>query len=172
MTTKKKTTTKKTATKKAPARAAKKGVASAKPNERKGPVKRAPRANHTAGMYLIWPWDRFYIYDMREQELEQTTLVYAQDFVEGSAAEDFVVSDPNAWSVTSSGDGGWLELVKVEGDTAYIELGGGCQGCGMADVTLKQGVEKTIRQSIPEIGAIMDTTDHASGRNPYYSPSK
>jgi len=51
-------------------------------------------------------------------------------------------------------------------------MGGGCQGCGMADVTLKQGVEKSIRQAVPEIGAIMDTTDHATGRNPYYAPSK
>jgi Fe/S biogenesis protein NfuA len=42
----------------------------------------------------------------------------------------------------------------------------------MADVTLKQGVEKSIRQAIPSIGAIMDTTDHASGHNPYYAPSK
>jgi Fe/S biogenesis protein NfuA len=51
-------------------------------------------------------------------------------------------------------------------------MGGGCVGCGMADVTLKQGVEKSIREAIPEVGAIMDTTDHASGRNPYYAPAK
>jgi Fe-S cluster biogenesis protein NfuA len=68
--------------------------------------------------------------------------------------------------------GGWVELIDVKKNEVFIRMGGGCQGCGMADVTLKQGVEKTIRQQIPEIGAIMDTTDHASGRNPYYSPSK
>jgi len=68
--------------------------------------------------------------------------------------------------------GGWVELIDVKGNEVFIRMGGGCQGCGMADVTLKQGVEKSIRQAIPEVGAIMDTTDHGSGRNPYYAPAK
>jgi Fe-S cluster biogenesis protein NfuA len=68
--------------------------------------------------------------------------------------------------------GGWVELIDVKRNEVFIRMGGGCVGCGMADVTLKQGVEKTIRQAIPEVGAILDTTDHASGRNPYYSPAK
>ena len=68
--------------------------------------------------------------------------------------------------------GGWVELIDVKNNEVFIRMGGGCQGCGMADVTLKQGVEKSIRQAIPEVGAIMDTTDHGSGRNPYYSPAK
>jgi Fe-S cluster biogenesis protein NfuA len=68
--------------------------------------------------------------------------------------------------------GGWVELIDVRKNEVFIRMGGGCQGCGMADVTLKQGVEKSIRQAIPQVGAIMDTTDHASGRNPYYSPAK
>ena len=68
--------------------------------------------------------------------------------------------------------GGWVELIDVQKNEVFIRMGGGCQGCGMADVTLKQGVEKSIRQAVPQIGAIMDTTDHATGRNPYYAPSK
>jgi len=68
--------------------------------------------------------------------------------------------------------GGWVELIDVRKNEVFIKMGGGCQGCGMADVTLKQGVEKSIREAVPEIGAIMDTTDHASGRNPFYAPSK
>ena len=68
--------------------------------------------------------------------------------------------------------GGWVELIDVRKNELFIKMGGGCQGCGMADVTLKQGVEKSIREAIPSIGAIMDTTDHASGRNPYYAASK
>ncbi len=68
--------------------------------------------------------------------------------------------------------GGFIELINVEGSTAYIELGGGCRGCGMVDVTLKQGVEVMIKQNVPEITEILDTTDHASGNNPYYQPSK
>ncbi|MEQ9643067.1 MAG: NifU family protein [Alphaproteobacteria bacterium] len=66
--------------------------------------------------------------------------------------------------------GGFISLIDVQEDIAYIELGGGCQGCGMADVTLKQGVEKTILETIPGITAVRDVTDHASGDNPYYSP--
>ncbi|HSF19872.1 MAG TPA: NifU family protein [Vicinamibacteria bacterium] len=68
--------------------------------------------------------------------------------------------------------GGWIELIDVQRNEVFIRMGGGCVGCGMADVTLKQGVERTIREAIPQVGAIMDTTDHASGRNPYYSPAK
>ncbi len=68
--------------------------------------------------------------------------------------------------------GGWVELIDVKRNEVFIRMGGGCQGCGMADVTLKQGVERSIRQAIPEVGAIMDTTDHGSGRNPYYAPAK
>jgi Fe-S cluster biogenesis protein NfuA len=68
--------------------------------------------------------------------------------------------------------GGWVELIDVKRNEVFIRMGGGCVGCGMADVTLKQGVEKSIREAIPEVGAIMDTTDHASGRNPYYAPAK
>ena len=54
----------------------------------------------------------------------------------------------------------------------YLRLGGGCQGCGAADVTLKQGIEKAIRSLAPAIGEILDTTDHAAGRNPFYAPAK
>jgi Fe-S cluster biogenesis protein NfuA len=68
--------------------------------------------------------------------------------------------------------GGWVELIDVQRNEVFIRMGGGCQGCGMADVTLKQGVEKSIRAAVPQVGAIMDTTDHATGRNPYYAPSK
>ncbi len=65
--------------------------------------------------------------------------------------------------------GGVVSLVEVtsEGD-AVLQFGGGCQGCGMIDVTLKQGVETTLRQEIPELRHVIDATDHASGENPYY----
>jgi Fe-S cluster biogenesis protein NfuA len=68
--------------------------------------------------------------------------------------------------------GGWVELIDVRRNNVYLRLGGGCQGCGAADVTLKQGIEKAIRGLAPSVGEILDTTDHASGRNPYYAPSK
>jgi Fe-S cluster biogenesis protein NfuA len=68
--------------------------------------------------------------------------------------------------------GGFVGLIDVQGNSVFIQMGGGCQGCGMADVTLKQGVEVEIRAAVPEVGEILDTTDHAAGRNPYYTPSK
>ena len=68
--------------------------------------------------------------------------------------------------------GGIVQLIDVQGNTVFIQMGGGCQGCGMADVTLKQGVEVEIRAAVPEVGEILDSTDHAAGRNPYYTPSK
>jgi Fe-S cluster biogenesis protein NfuA len=64
--------------------------------------------------------------------------------------------------------GGWVELIDVRKNAVYLRLGGGCQGCGAANMTLKMGIEKAIREQIPEVGEILDTTDHAAGRNPYY----
>lgn len=65
--------------------------------------------------------------------------------------------------------GGFAELVAVEGDTAVIRLGGGCQGCGMANATITAGIEKTLRELISDISHVVDVTDHASGENPYFS---
>ena len=68
--------------------------------------------------------------------------------------------------------GGVAKLVNVEGNDIYLQLGGGCQGCGMAQVTLSQGIEASLREAIPEIGNIIDATDHASGDNPYFAGAK
>ena len=68
--------------------------------------------------------------------------------------------------------GGHIALVDVQDDTVYIRLEGGCQGCGMADVTLKQGVATEIQAMLPNIANVLDVTDHAGGNNPYYSPGK
>ena len=68
--------------------------------------------------------------------------------------------------------GGQAELVSEEEGTVYLRLGGGCQGCGMASVTLKQGIERILKESIPEIVEVVDVTDHRGGDNPYYAPSK
>jgi Fe-S cluster biogenesis protein NfuA len=65
--------------------------------------------------------------------------------------------------------GGVIRLLDVQGNTVFLQMGGGCQGCSSADTTLKQGVEVAIRSAVPEVGEILDTTDHAAGRNPYYT---
>lgn len=68
--------------------------------------------------------------------------------------------------------GGAAELVAVEEGTAYLRLGGACQGCGMANVTLSQGIEATIVSMVPEIQQVIDVTDHNAGDNPYYEQEK
>ena len=68
--------------------------------------------------------------------------------------------------------GGYVELLDVKDSRVFVRMGGGCQGCGMASVTLKQGVEVLIKQQFPQIEAVVDTTDHAGGENPYYQPAK
>ena len=111
------------------------------------------------------------------------------DFVETDHESGFKIDNPNpvwkdpvALAVQEVLDsrinpgvamhGGQVALLDVKDDVAYIELSGGCQGCGMASVTLKQGVEVMIKEAVPSIKEIIDTTDHASGRNPYYQPAK
>jgi Fe/S biogenesis protein NfuA len=111
------------------------------------------------------------------------------DFVEGIYESGFKIENPNAvWSDPKAAavqqvidtqinpgvaaHGGHITLLDVKDDVAYIALGGGCQGCGMADVTLKQGIEVMIKEAVPEIRQIIDTTDHAGGSNPYFQPSK
>jgi len=71
-----------------------------------------------------------------------------------------------------AGHGGFVQLIDVKENKVYLQMGGGCQGCGAADVTLKSGIERLIKEEIPEIEEVLDTTDHASGENPYYQPSK
>jgi len=66
--------------------------------------------------------------------------------------------------------GGFVTLLEVKDETAFITMGGGCQGCGMADQTLKQGVEQAILEAVPTVRRVLDTTDHAAGTNPYYAP--
>jgi Fe-S cluster biogenesis protein NfuA len=68
--------------------------------------------------------------------------------------------------------GGFVELLDVQDDSVFIRMGGGCQGCGAADMTLKMGIERLIRENVPQVREILDATDHASGRNPYYAQSK
>jgi NFU1 iron-sulfur cluster scaffold homolog, mitochondrial len=68
--------------------------------------------------------------------------------------------------------GGFVELLDIQDDNVFIRMGGGCQGCGAADVTLKMGIERLIRENVPQVREILDTTDHGSGTNPFYAPSK
>ena len=68
--------------------------------------------------------------------------------------------------------GGRVSLVDVQERRVSIRFGGGCQGCGMADVTLKEGVVGALRQAVPEIAEVLDVTDHAAGEQPYLPPAR
>lgn len=114
------------------------------------------------------------------------------DFIETIQESGFKIEAPNAGIPAPSGPlaeavqqvltekinpavaahGGHVSLVAVEEGTAYLQFGGGCQGCGMVNVTLKQGVEKILFEEVPDVTKVMDITDHASGTNPYFQPGK
>ena len=68
--------------------------------------------------------------------------------------------------------GGHVTLVEVRDNIVYLQMGGGCQGCGMASVTLSQGIDKILREQVPEITGIQDVTNHSAGDNPYITPEK
>ncbi len=115
------------------------------------------------------------------QYMEGATL----DFVETLMGGGFQFENPNPMWVDEisvavaeviqtdvspmvASHGGTVELLGVDGDKAIIAFGGGCQGCGMVDVTLKQGIEVVIQQKVPSITSIVDATDHEAGSNPFY----
>jgi Fe-S cluster biogenesis protein NfuA len=67
--------------------------------------------------------------------------------------------------------GGVIDLLDVKDGRVFLRMGGGCQGCASSTATLKLGVERAIRQALPDVDEILDVTDHASGSNPYYAPA-
>jgi len=64
---------------------------------------------------------------------------------------------------------GSISLERVEANTVFIRMMGGCQGCAASAVTLKQGIFQSFREAVPQVGAILDVTEHAAGTNPYYT---
>ena len=115
------------------------------------------------------------------QYLEGTTLDYKETLMGGGfsfdnpnplwvdelskAVAEIIASEVNP--IVAS-HGGHVDLVGVDDGKAIIAFGGGCQGCGMVDVTLKQGVEVMIKDNVPGISEVIDATDHAAGTNPFY----
>ncbi len=136
------------------------------------------------------PFDGFNVY------IDENSAPYTQDitldFVDGLMGRGFKIDNPHKVPPHLKGSvaekiqividekinpgiaahGGRVSLINVKEDTAYLQFGGGCQGCGMVDVTLKQGVEVMIKEAVPEIANIRDITDHAEGTNPYYQTTQ
>ena len=135
----------------------------------------------------VWDAGGFDVYvDPKSEPMLRGASV---DFVEGPQGSGFKVDNPNPlWTdpleqavqkvfdeeinPAIASHGGYVTLLEVKGGRAFIQLGGGCQGCGMVDVTLKQGIEVRVKELVPAITEIVDTTDHAGGSNPYYRPAK
>ncbi len=109
------------------------------------------------------------------------------DFVEELNSSGFRLENPNLPPLTGlaadvqeaidqhvnpmvAQHGGQVLLIDVDDGRVRLEFGGGCKGCGMVDVTLKQGVETMLKEAVPAITEIVDATDHAAGDNPYYEP--
>jgi Fe/S biogenesis protein NfuA len=65
--------------------------------------------------------------------------------------------------------GGFAALDRVEDDVVFVTMGGGCQGCAVSAMTLREGIARSIKEAIPEVSDVVDTTDHAMGENPYYT---
>jgi Fe-S cluster biogenesis protein NfuA len=98
----------------------------------------------------------------------------SEDALKNAPAEDVLREkvqkflDENVNPAVAS-HGGFITLIDVQGNNLFIQMGGGCQGCGQADVTLRAGVETSLRENFPGIGEIFDATDHSAGENPYYN---
>ncbi|HEV7664498.1 MAG TPA: NifU family protein [Chloroflexota bacterium] len=123
--------------------------------------------------------------DFRNDPLQPGFMVEppaAPTIAETGLPDELDASDPFVAQVQSvlqhhvnpsiAAHGGRAELVGVKDDLVFVALGGGCQGCSMASVTLKQGIEQILKQAIPRIRAVVDATDHAHGSNPFYSSDK
>lgn len=112
-----------------------------------------------------------------EQDATGGQLTIRAPGIKGTAPEeDAPLADRVQWVLDSevnpmlASHGGRVSLVEVTRDMKVVlQFGGGCHGCGMADVTLKQGISKTLHDRFEEIEDVVDVTDHASGENPYYS---
>jgi Fe/S biogenesis protein NfuA len=88
--------------------------------------------------------------------------------LKGTVAEKVVTVIDQQVNPALASHGGYVTLMDVKDNRIFVELGGGCQGCGMARVTLKEGIERMVKEAIPEIEEVVDVTDHAGGQKPYY----
>ena len=105
--------------------------------------------------------------------MEAGTELVSKDIVARIPAEQVVKEEIQKVIDTEvnpgvAGHGGNITLTAITGNTVTIQMGGGCQGCSAADLTLKQGIHGAFRKAVPYVGAIYDETDHAGGLNPYY----
>ena len=115
--------------------------------------------------------------DFEEDETGGQLTIRAPNIKGSAPADDRPLDERVRWVLDCevnpqlAAHGGRVTLLEVtpEGE-AVLQFGGGCHGCGMVSVTLKEGIEKTLRARFPDLAGILDATDHRSGKNPYYAP--
>jgi Fe/S biogenesis protein NfuA len=106
---------------------------------------------------------------IRNPNRPETPKLGATVVLEGSVEEKVVALIDGEINPALAAHGGFAQLQRVEGSTAYVTMGGGCQGCGLASMTLREGITSQILERIPEITEVLDDTDHAAGDNPFYA---
>ena len=122
------------------------------------------------------PWLEAAEIDFEEDSTGGQLTIKAPGIKGSEPGKEASIEDRVSWLLQTevnpalASHGGHVALVEVtEGNDVILQFGGGCQGCGMADVTMKQGIEQTLKRNIPEIAGVKDVTDHQSGSNPYYA---
>jgi len=148
-----------------------------------------PQGQHKEDDHIVeYPSFKLYVALASESWLQEAQIDFEEDSTGGQLnirAPGIKGSQPAAeapierqieWLLESeinpslSSHGGRVSLVEITRNMEVVlQFGGGCHGCGMVDVTLKQGIEKSLMQKIPGITAVVDATDHRSGKNPYYA---
>lgn len=115
------------------------------------------------------------VIDFREEGMGGELTIKAPNLKGREPGADAPLEERVAWLLDAeinpmvAQHGGRVALVEVnDANEVVLQFGGGCHGCGMVDVTLKQGIESTLRERIPEIAGVRDATDHSTGTNPYY----
>ncbi len=148
---------------------------------------------HVAGQSgekeLVFNYDQFNLYvpESCERWLEEAKIDFEKSDaggqltikapgIKGTKPKDAAdLSEKIAWVLEAeinpglASHGGMVTLEQITDNTEVVlRFGGGCHGCGMANVTLQEGIEKTLKEYFPEVTAVIDATDHATGENPYY----
>ncbi len=121
------------------------------------------------------PWLDAALIDFETSDAGGQLTIKAPNIKGAAPAQDAALEERVEWVIQSeinprlASHGGMVSLEAITEDKdVVLRFGGGCQGCGMADVTLKEGIEKTLLQAFPELRSILDATDHEQGANPYY----
>lgn len=121
-------------------------------------------------------WLSAAVIDFEEEATGGQLTIRAPNIKGSMPGADAALSERVAWVLESeinpglAGHGGMVALEEITEDLRVVlRFGGGCHGCGMADVTLKDGIETTLKGHFPEITGVIDATDHSTGQNPYYA---